>query len=451
MYSLVHLRKNTRPSTMKAMRHSLKYITALVMMITSGLYAQVPVPVKPQAKPIALTGATVHLGNGKVMTNAIVGFDKGKITMVAEASSNPDITGYEEIKVNGKHIYPGFILPDSPLGLVEVSSVRAMNDVNERGELNPNVRAQVAYNTDSEMITTMRLNGILLAQATPAGGRISGTSSFMELEGWDWEDATHTADVAIHLYWPALMRNEFDFATFTNNEVPNKEYDKEVGTLSQFFTDAVAYGKLGTRDLNLKLESMQGLFDGKKALMIYANKPKEIVSSINFAKKFGVKRIVLVGGSGAYVVAEYLKENSIPVVLQQTHNLPERPDDDIDMPYKLPHLLTQAGVTVSLSHDGMPARARNLPFYAGTAVTYGMDKEEALKMITSNPARAIGVDNRVGTIEVGKDATLFVSEGDVLDMKSCILSHAFVSGKLVNLPTKQEELYERYSKKYGHK
>ena len=421
------------------------------MFITSGLYAQVPVPVKPQAKPIALTGATVHLGNGKVMTNAVVGFDKGKITIVAEASSNPNITGYEEIKVNGKHIYPGFILPDSPLGLVEVSSVRAMNDVNERGELNPNVRAQVAYNTDSEMITTMRLNGILLAQATPAGGRISGTSSFMELEGWDWEDATHTPDVAIHLYWPAMMKNEFDFATFTNNEVPNKEYDKEVGALSQFFTDAVAYGKLSSKDLNLKLEAMQGLFDGKKALMLYANKPKEIVSSINFAKKFGVKRVVLVGGSGAYVVSEFLKENAVPVILQQTHNLPERPDDDIDMPYKLPHLLTQAGVTVSLSHDGMPARARNLPFYAGTAVTYGMDKEEALKMITSNPAKAIGVDNRVGTLEVGKDATLFVSEGDVLDMKSCILSHAFVSGKLVNLPTKQEELYERYSKKYGHK
>ena len=196
------------------MRQSLNYILTLVF-ITTGLYAQVPVPVKPQSKPIALTGAIVHLGNGKILTNAVVGFDKGKITMVAETSSNPNLSGYEEIKVNGKHIYPGFILPDSPLGLVDVSSVRAMNDVSERGELNPNVRAQVAYNTDSEMITTMRLNGILLAQATPVGGRISGTSSFMELEGWDWEDATHTPDVAIHLYWPSMMKNEFDFATFS--------------------------------------------------------------------------------------------------------------------------------------------------------------------------------------------------------------------------------------------
>jgi hypothetical protein len=423
----------------------------MLVLITTGLCAQVPIPVKSQSKPIALTGATVHLGNGKILTNAIVGFDKGKVTMVAEASSNPGLSGYEEIKVNGKHIYPGFILADSPLGLVDVSSVRAMNDVAERGELNPNVRAQVAYNTDSEMITTMRLSGILLAQATPIGGRISGTSSFMELEGWDWEDATHTADVAIHLYWPAMMKNEFDFATFSSTEVPNKEYDKEVGALNQFFADAAVYGKSSAKEINLKMEAMQGLFDGKKALMLYCNKPKEIISSINFAKKFGVKRIVLVGGSGSYVVAEFLKENAIPVILQQTHSLPERPDDDIDMPYKLPHLLTQAGVQVSISHDGMPARARNLAFYAGTAVAYGMDKEEALKMITSNPAKAIGVDSRVGTIEVGKDATLFVSEGDVMDMKSCIVSHAFVSGKQVNLPTKQEELYERYSKKYGHK
>jgi hypothetical protein len=433
------------------MKHSFNYISAMLVLITTGLCAQVPIPVKPQSKPIALTGATVHLGNGKILTNAVVGFDKGKVTMVAEASSNPGLSGYEEIKVNGKHIYPGFILADSPLGLVDVSSVRAMNDVAERGELNPNVRAQVAYNTDSEMITTMRLSGILLAQATPIGGRISGTSSFMELEGWDWEDATHTADVAIHLYWPAMMKNEFDFATFSSTEVPNKEYDKEVGALNQFFADAAVYGKISAKDTNLKMEAMQGLFDGKKALMLYCNKPKEIISSINFAKKFGVKRIVLVGGSGSFVVAEFLKENAIPVILQQTHSLPERPDDDIDMPYKLPHLLTQAGVQVSISHDGMPARARNLAFYAGTAVAYGMDKEEALKMITSNPAKAIGVDSRVGTIEVGKDATLFVSEGDVMDMKSCIVSHAFVSGKLVNLPTKQEELYERYSKKYGHK
>jgi hypothetical protein len=433
------------------MRNSFNYILVLLVLITSGVHAQVPIPVKPQSKPIALTGATVHLGNGKIISNAVVGFDKGKVTMVAEASSNPSLAGYEEIKVTGRHIYPGFILADSPLGLVEVSSVRAMNDVSERGELNPNVRAQVAYNTDSEMITTMRLSGILLAQATPVGGRISGSSSFMELEGWDWEDATHTPDVAIHLYWPAMMKNEFDFATFSSTEVPNKEYEKEVGALNQFFADAAAYGKLTAKDVNLKMEAMQGLFDGKKALMLYSNKPKEIISSINFAKRFGVKRIVLVGGSGSYMVAEFLKENSIPVILQPTHNLPERPDDDIDMPYKLPHLLTQAGVTVSLSHDGMPARARNLAFYAGTAVAYGMDKEEALKMITSNPAKAIGVDGRVGTIEVGKDATLFVSEGDVMDMKSCIVSHAFVSGKLVNLPTKQEELYERYSKKYGHK
>lgn len=433
------------------MKNLYTYISVLFVLVNT-VCAQVPVPVKPQAKPIALTGATAHLGNGKVITNAVVGFDKGKLTIIAEGSSNPNLAGYEQINVAGKHVYPGFILPDSPLGLVEVSSVRAMNDVSERGELNPNVRAQVAYNTDSEMITTMRLSGILLAQATPVGGRISGTSSFMELEGWDWEDATHTTDIAIHLSWPSMMNQQFDFATFSSIDVPNKEYDKEVGALNQFFSDAATYGKLGAKDVNLKLEAMQGLFDGKKALMIYTSKPKEIISAITFAKKFGVKRIVLVGGGvGAYYVAEFLKENSIPVILQQTHSLPERTDDDIDMPYKLPSFLTQAGLTVSLSHDGMPARARNLAFYTGTAVAYGMEKEEALKMITSNTAKALGVENRVGTLEQGKDATLFVSDGDVLDMKSCIVTHAFVRGKLVNLPTKQEELYERYSKKYGHK
>ncbi len=426
------------------------YTLLMALSVLNAALAQTPVPAKSQSKPIALTGAIAHLGNGQVIQNSIIGFDKGKLTMVADASTaKPDLSGYEVINVAGKHVYPGFILANSQVGLQEVSSIRAMNDNTEHGELNPNIRSVISYNTDSEYAPTFRYNGVLLAETTPTGGIISGTSSVMEMDGWNWQDATHTADIGIHMNWPAMMKRQFDFNTFTFTESENKDYEKQVTDLELFFAEAASYGKLSSKEPNLKFESMQGLFDGKKTLFLHANNPKEIVASVRFAQRNGIQRITIVEGLGAYHVAEFLKENKIPVILPATQNLPARADDDVDMPYKLPHLLTQAGVMVALSNDGALHGARNLGFYAGTAAAYGMDKEDALKTITSNTAKALGIDNRVGTLEVGKDATLFVSSGDALDYRGNVLSHAFISGKLVTLPGNQQELYERYSKKYG--
>lgn len=413
-------------------------------------WAQKPVPAPAQSKPIALTGGTAHIGNGQVLENALITFDKGKITNVVNAATvKMDLSGYEVISITGKHVYPGFILPNSQVGLEEVGAVRAMSDSNEEGDFNPNVRAVISYNADSEFPPSFRFNGVLLAETTPRGGTIPGSSSLMEMEGWNWEDALHSADIGIHMNWPAFSRRQFDFSTFSINESPNKDYEKQVMNLERFFMDAAAYGQQANKEVNLKLEAMQGLFNGSKTLFINADNPKEIVSSIRTAQRSGVKKITLISGSNALMVAEFLKENKIPVILPSTHNLPSRPDDDVDLPYKLPHLMTQAGVMVSLYNNDALHGSRNLGFYAGTAVAYGMDKEEALKTITSNTAKALGVDARVGTLEVGKDATLFVSAGDALDYRTNVLSHAFISGKLVTLPGNQQELYERYSKKYG--
>ncbi|HEX5167558.1 MAG TPA: amidohydrolase family protein [Cyclobacteriaceae bacterium] len=425
------------------------YLTFIGLLFLTATYAQRPVPAKPQEKPVALIGGIAHLGNGNVIQNSVIGFDKGKLTIVADASASVDLSGYEVIKIAGKHVYPGFILPDSQIGLEEVSSVGSMNDYNERGVLNPNVRAVISYNTDSEIIPTLRFNGVLLAETTPTGGLISGSSSVMEMEGWNWEDATHSADIGIHVNWPHRMQSEMDYSTFTTKEVPNKEYDKQVQLLSTFFADALAYGRQPSKEINLKLESMQGLFDGKKTLFIHSEQPKEIVESIRFAQSHNVKRITLITNWSAYYVADFLKENSIPVIIPEPHNLPERADDDADLIYRLPYLLSQAGISVGIYSAGMLNRSRNLAFYAGTAAAYGMEKEEALKTITLNTAKALGIDKRVGSLEVGKDATLFISEGDALDCKSNILTHAFISGKLVTLPGNQQELYERYSEKYG--
>lgn len=422
----------------------------MAMFTLNVALAQTPVPAKPQTKPIALMGGIAHIGNGQVIQNSLITFDKGKLTAVADATTvKMDLSGYEVITITGKHVYPGFILPNSQVGLQEVSSIRAMNDNAERGEMNPNVRSQISYNTDSEYAPTFRFNGVLLAESTPTGGMISGTSSIMEMDGWNWEDATHTADVAVHMNWPSIMRRQFDMNTFTFAESANTDYEKQVNDISKFFSEALSYGALAAKETNLKFEAMQGLFDGKKTLMLHANNPKEIVESVRFAQRSGVKRITIVGGLGAYWVADFLKENKIPVIIPSTHSLPSRADEDVDMPYKLPHLLTQAGVAVSIMDDGALHGGRNLGFFAGTASAYGMSKEDALKTITSNTAKALGIDNRVGTLEVGKDATLFVSNGDALDYRGNVLAHAFISGKLMTLPGNQQELYERYSRKYG--
>ncbi len=414
------------------------------------LIAQTPVPANEQSGPIMLVGGVAHLGNGQVIQNSAIGFDNGKITRVEDASGNVNTDGFTVIQVDGKHVYPGFILPNSQVGLQEVNAIRHMRDFAEEGDFNPNVRSVISYNTDSEYIPTFRYNGVLLAESTPTSGRISGTSSVMEMEGWNWEDAAHTVDMGMHVNWPNRMNSRFDFATFTVIREPNKNYNKQVSELDAYFKDAVAYGASASKVANLKLAAMQRLFDGTQTLFLHASEAKGIVEAVRFAQGNGVKKIVVVTAGSALVVADFLKDNNIGVIIPPTHRLPSRQDSDVYGPYKLPKQLFDAGITVGMSHAGMIGHSRNLPFFAGTAASYGLDKEEALKMITSNTAKLLGIDDRVGTLEVGKDATLFVSEGDALDMRTNILSHAFISGKQITLDYKQQELYERYSRKYGH-
>ena len=414
------------------------------------LHAQVPVPAGEQSQPFLLKGGTAHLGNGQVIENSVVGFDKGKLTIVGKDATGVNESDYEVIDVSGKHIYPGLILPNTQLGISEVSAVRAMNDAGEAGLFNPNVRSQIAYNTDSENIPAFRFNGILLAEPTPTGGVVSGTSSVMELDGWNWEDATHTADVAIHMNWPAKMSPRFDYNTFTVSWEQNKDYDKAVIEIEQFFDEAVSYGTISGPEKNLKLEAMQGLFKGDKTLVLHCNDARALVEGIKIIRSKGVENVAVFGGQDVLHIAGFLANNNVAVVLPSVHETPDREDLDYDLPYKIGAELSKAGVKVSLSHTGMLGNARNLPFYAGTLVAHGMEKEEALKTITLNTAQVLGIDKRVGSLEVGKDATLFVSEGDALDMRTNILIHTFISGKKTTLDGRQQWLYKKYSDKYGH-
>jgi imidazolonepropionase-like amidohydrolase len=409
--------------------------------------AQNPTPANKQTKPVVIRNAIVHIGNGTVIENGTVVLEQGKISLV-EKNASSEVKDAQIIDATGKHVYPGLILPSSTLGLTEIDAVRATRDFQEVGMYNPHVRALIAYNTDSEIIPTVRYNGVLLVQSTPRGGIISGTSSIMELDGWNWEDAAHKVDDGIHINWiPMFSYNWREQMLEKNNERP-----KRLAELDQFFTEAYSYAQVANpTPVNLRYEAMKGLFDGTKNLYIHVDEAKEIIESVQFAQKKGVKKIVLVGASESYRVVDFLKNNNIPVLLNRVHSLPNRADDDIDMAYKLPSVLQKAGVLVGLSYEGdMEAMgSRNLAFTAGTAVAYGLDKEEALKMITSNTAKILGIDAQVGSLEKGKDATLIISSGDILDMRGNQVEMAFIKGKQIELTSKQTELYQRYKKKYG--
>ncbi|MCF6361166.1 MAG: amidohydrolase family protein [Cyclobacteriaceae bacterium] len=424
--------------------------TFILVFSASAVMAQLPQPAEPQPNAILLKGGIAHLGNGKVIQNSLIGFDEGKITLVGDATrSKIDVAGYTVIDITGQHVYPGFILPNSSLGLEEVSAVRATRDANETGQLKPHIRSLVAYNTDSKIPPTLRYNGILVAETTPMGGRISGTSSVMNLEGWNWEDAVLKADVGVHMSWPSKMGGHFDFSTFTWIREPNKKYDSQVEELVSFFDDAKSYLESSSKERNLKMEAMTGLFDGSKILYIRANSAKEIVQAVRFGQEKGVQKIVILAGTEALDAASFLAENKIPVILPNVHSLPSS-DEVVELPYELAGLLTKAGVTIALSHNGMLARARNLPFYAGTAAAYGLGKEEAVQAITLNAAKVLGIDSEVGSLEEGKRATLFVSKGDALDMMTNNLTHAYIDGKTIQLEGEQQALYKQYSDKYAN-
>ncbi|WP_462266832.1 amidohydrolase family protein [Mucilaginibacter sp.] len=410
------------------------------------------IPAKAQSAPVIITGATIHVGNGRVINNGYIAFDKGKITAVGEGSA-PAMAGAITVNASGKQVYPGFICPVTTLGLIEFESVRATSDETETGDLNPNVRSLVAYNTDSKVIPTVRSNGVLLAQPTPEGGTISGQSSVMMLEGWNWEDAAYKKDMAIHMTWPVVRnrgrRGGFNIPGAANQPSPAEIAQKAIDDINSLFAQAKAYNETRQPAMNLKLEAMRGLFNGSKKLFVNADGAREIVQAVNFGKKFGVQTVI-VGGKDSYLVADVLRDNQVPVILRETQTLPDKDEDDVYLPYKLPHLLQEAGVLYGLTGIGF-WRQRNLPFEAGQAVGYGLTKEQALSMITQNNAKILGIDKTTGTLETGKDANLFISAGDALDMITLNVENAYIMGKAINLDNLHKQLYRKFSEKYGLK
>ncbi|RBL88276.1 amidohydrolase family protein [Chitinophaga flava] len=425
------------------------YLLALAIGAQTAYAQETISPAGPQDKPVYLTNAVIHVGNGQVIENGTIAFAKGKITAVG--ASVPAAGDATVLDMKGQHVYPGIIAPETKLGLVEFESVRATIDAREVGEINPSIRSIISYNTDSKVINTLRSNGILLAQVTPEGGLISGTSSVVQLDAWNWEDAAYKTDNGVHFYMPRLV-NIGSGRGFRGpqSKDPVKEGMEQIEKVRMFFREAKAYQQENKHTAtNLRYEAMRKLFNREQKLFIHCELVREMLLAIDFAKEFNVD-VVIVGGADSWQIADLLKQNNIAVVLTQPHSLPLMQDDDIDQPYKTAAQLQKAGVLYCLSNEGF-WQQRNLGFEAGTASTFGLSREEALSAVTLNAAKILGIDKITGTLETGKDANIAVSAGDMLDMKSSIITRAYIQGREINLDNKQHQLYEKYQKKYNIK
>ena len=420
--------------------------TLIAFATALALTAQRPAPATTSTKNTLVKGGTVHVGDGRVIDDGAVGFRNGRIDYVGfdyGATAAYDTV----VDAKGMHVYPGLIVPDNTLGLHEIDLVRATSDEDEVGEMEPELRALTSFKTDSRIIPTVRSNGVLIEQVTPRGGVISGTSSVVHLDAWDWEDATIKADDGVHLNWPrSFQRTGWWAERGETNREKADERRKKLDEIDRFFKRARAYAAAIPAVIDLRMEAMRGLFDGSKMLYAHADRAREIQEAVLFARELGVKRTVLVGGYDAWRVADLLRDNKVDVILRIVHSLPLRDDDDIDLPYRLPALLKERGIRFCLSYTSEHERAgsRNLAFLAGSAAAHGLSSEDALRSITLDAAAILGIDKDYGSLEVGKSATLFISTGDALDMRTNNVVHAYIQGRKISLVDHQKQLYQQY-------
>ena len=413
------------------------------------------IPGEDQKRPIILKGGIIHTVSTDVFEGYDILFSKGKIVRIEKnIMASPETDVYD---VFGKHIIPGYIAPITRIGLVEIGLVKQTRDFAERGSFNPNVKANVSYNPDSDLIPITRSNGVLVVNSVPAGGRISGQSSVMMLDGWTWEQATLKHPSGLHINWPS-MRINYGANVKKSEKQQKEEIQKSIRDLDHMVRDVRAYFQrikqrsriAGERQKSdLRLESMIPFVVEKKKIFIHADEARQIKSAVEWAKKNDLK-IIIVGGSDSWRLTDLLVKNNIPVVIDQIEKIPTRRFEPIHLPYKLPFLLKQAGVQFCLNtiigypNDG---NIRNLPNEAMRAAAYGLDTSEALRSITLSTAEILGVDDMIGSIDIGKDATFFISETPPMEMNPKILM-AFIQGKEVDLNNHQKMLYKKYQEKY---
>jgi len=428
----------------------MKFLAHVIALCTVGFLAHAhdKIPGASQKQPIVLKNAKVYTITQGTLEGATVVFDKGKIIAVGK---NVDIpSNAEVIDCTGKSIYPGFIAAETTLGLIEIEAVRATRDNVETGAYNPNAKASTAYNPDSEVIPTIRHNGILIAHVTPEGGSIAGKSAVMQLDGWTKEDIALHQSYALVINIPYLGVNSAPWITKTADE-QIKEAEANLRELKDYLANAKMYSLAARNGLaehaqDIRMEAMRPIFEKQMPVMFSASKKEQILAALEIISEHKLNGIIS-GASEAHLCLEELQLSRIPVILPRTHSLPRTDDAGYDEPFTLPSLLESAGINWAFTESSF-WQQRNLPFNAGTAVAFGLSEEAALRGLTINPASMLGISSRVGSLDIGKDATLFVSAGNALDALTNSVEHAFIQGKKVDLSNRHTDLAKKYRTRY---
>lgn len=406
------------------------------------------VPGRAQTKPIALINGTVHTVSAGTLQKATVVFDRGRIVAVGANAVVP--ADARVVDCTGKHIYPGFIASTTTLGLTELDAVRATRDMAEVGDVNPNARAETAYNPDSELITTVRSNGVLLANVVPDGGMVAGMSSLMRLDGWTREDIAVQPRSAMVLHWPA-MNVVTAWWMKKSPEEQKKAIDENVRAITDLFREARAYSvaqrnNVDTNRRDIRYEAMRAVFEQDLPVLVFASTRLQMEAAIELKHTFNL-RLIIAGATEAPLMLGVLQREKVGILLARVHSLPAHDEDGYDDPYTLPSKLVAANIPFAIT-DGGSWQQRNLAFNAGTAVAYGLTEADAEKAITLWPAQIFGIDGQYGSLDLGKSATLFVSTGNALDARSQNVELAFIDGKEVDLDNRQTRLSKKYRERY---
>ncbi|MBM4179185.1 MAG: amidohydrolase family protein [Ignavibacteria bacterium] len=425
-------------------------ILALVATSISALGGD-EIPGASQQQPVVLKNALLF---GTPVANAqpqSVVFDKGVVTEIGATVTIP--VNARVIDCAGKRVYPGFIAPHTTIGLTEVDAVRSTRDMVETGVFNPNARAETAYNPDSEIIPTVRMNGVLVVNSAPYGGIIAGRSSLMRLDGWTREDIAIQPESALLLTWPSMEVSTGRWVS-TSADDQRKEINENVQKIYELFTNARAYSVaslagVDTAQRDIRYEAMRSVFERNLPVMITASTQRQIEAVLDFQSHFQT-RVILVDAWDAPRVIPQLQKAGVGVVVPRVHSLPRREEDGYDAAFTLPAILAENNIPFALSDNGS-WQQRNLPFLAGTARAFGLSETDAIKALTIWPAMMFGVDAKYGTLEVGKSATLFVSDGDALDTKTNKLMVAFIDGREVDLSSRHTRLARKYRERLQRK
>jgi len=408
---------------------------AVCVMFAPDLEAQTPAP--KQSEPIALVGGTIHTLAGDVIENGTILFEDGKITAVGASVNVPSNARTKD--VSGKHIYPGLIDSYNQMGIYEIGAVNMTVDINEQGSVNPNILPERAFNPESRHIGIARSAGILTSVTTPGGGLISGQSSAMKMDGWAWDEMTLKSGTGLMVNWPNPRNNS---------------YENNIRTLRDVFADAKSYqrareamdaGNAPRHDLDTRWEAMIPVLNGDVPVVVNASEVRQIQDAITWSEEENV-RLIILGGADAHLVTDHLRAKQIPVIITSVLTSSNRDWESYDARYSLPSKLHEAGVQFAIAGGSSAPYAHRLPYEAGAAAAYGLDADTALRALTTYPAAILGLDDRIGTLEVGKDATLLITTGSPIEYSTQI-EQVYVEGRESDMRDMHRQLYEKYREK----